>query len=189
MYSDDQYGCIIPRVYRKGQYLVLAWDSHPMLTASFLNAVFQFGDEALKGNCSVGQLTTIGFYQHLMNGYSLRKAYVNSGFLSKNLSRSEVYIRSDSMCQNVFLCWCHYHCSPLPFQMCHAHSRHVPIIHLMPTHHNITVCIPDIHVCVQSAESLMLGMFPPNGSYTEVVELHTMDTTFDDITANPQYVP
>lgn len=73
------------------------------LSLFFLNTVFQFGDEVLKGNCSVGQLTTIGFYQHLMNGYSLRKAYVDSGFLSKNLSRSEVYIRSDGMCQNVFV--------------------------------------------------------------------------------------
>lgn len=35
----------------------------------------------------------------------------------------------------------------------------------------------------------MLSMFPPNGSYTEMVELHTRDTTLDDITANPQYVP
>lgn len=118
MYSDSQYGRIVPRVYRKGQYLVPVCDSHPMPPASyfpnlyfatthwvffFLNTVFQFGDEVLKGNCSVGQLTTIGFYQHLMNGYSLRKAYVDSGFLSKNLSRSEVYIRSDGMRQNVFV--------------------------------------------------------------------------------------
>ena len=41
---------------------------------------------------------------------------------------------------------------------------------------------------LQSAESLMLGMYPPDGSYTEVVDLHTMDSTFDDITANPTYV-
>lgn len=111
------------------------------LSHFFLNTVFQFGDEVLKGNCSVGQLTTIGFYQHLMNGYSLRKAYVDSGFLSKNLSRSEVYIRSDGMCQNVFVLFVSLSLlSPLPFQMFHAHSRHVPIIYFMPTHHGI-ICI------------------------------------------------
>ena len=31
-------------------------------------------------------------------------------------------------------------------------------------------------------------MFPPNGSYSEVVDLHTMDETYDDMTANPVYV-
>jgi len=35
---------------------------------------------------------------------------------------------------------------------------------------------------------LMLAMYPPNGSYTETVELHTMDRTYDDMTANPTYV-
>ena len=30
----------------------------------------------------------------------------------------------------------------------------------------------------------MLGMFPPNSSHTEVVELHTLDTKYDYITAN-----
>ena len=62
------------------------------------NVVFRSGDEALKGNCSVGQLTKIGFNQLLMNGYSLRQAYVESGFLQTTISPSEVYIRSDSMC-------------------------------------------------------------------------------------------
>ena len=34
----------------------------------------------------------------------------------------------------------------------------------------------------------MLAMFPPNGSFSETVELHTMDETYDDMTANPTYV-
>ena len=34
----------------------------------------------------------------------------------------------------------------------------------------------------------MLGMYPPSGTFTEVVELNTRDTMFDYITANPQYV-
>ena len=40
----------------------------------------------------------------------------------------------------------------------------------------------------QSAEALMLGMYPPNGSTTQVVELHTLDTKYDYITANAKYV-
>ena len=32
----------------------------------------------------------------------------------------------------------------------------------------------------------MLGMYPPSGSATEVVELHTLDTVYDYITANPK---
>ena len=42
--------------------------------------------------------------------------------------------------------------------------------------------------CHQSAEALMLAMYPPNGSYTETLELHTMDETYDDTTANSKYV-
>ena len=34
----------------------------------------------------------------------------------------------------------------------------------------------------------MLAMYPPNGSYTETLELHTMDETYDDTTANSKYV-
>ena len=49
-----------------------------------------------------------------------------------------------------------------------------------------------LHMCIymyqQSAEALMLGMYPPSsGSVTEVVELHTLDTEYDYITANPRY--
>ena len=34
----------------------------------------------------------------------------------------------------------------------------------------------------------MLGMYPPRGGFTEVVELETRDTTFDYITCNSKYV-
>lgn len=34
----------------------------------------------------------------------------------------------------------------------------------------------------------MMAMYPPNGSYTEILELHTMDETYDDTTANSKYV-
>ena len=60
--------------------------------------VFGFGGEPLNGNCSVGQLTTIGFHQQQVNGGSLRKAYVDTGFLSDVISPSEIYLRSDSGC-------------------------------------------------------------------------------------------
>ena len=58
--------------------------------------MFAFGEEDLQGNCSVGQLTTIGYAQQLKNGASLRKAYVDTGLLlSSKLSSQEVYIHSD----------------------------------------------------------------------------------------------
>ncbi len=58
--------------------------------------MFKLGNEVLNGNCSVGQLTTIGYHQQMMNGQALKSAYVDSGFLDKKISSSEVYIRSDS---------------------------------------------------------------------------------------------
>lgn len=33
----------------------------------------------------------------------------------------------------------------------------------------------------------MLGMYPPSGAGTEVVELNTADAAFDFILANPEY--
>jgi acid phosphatase len=104
--------------------------------------VFDFGGEPLNGNCSVGQLTTTGFNQQLLNGGCLRKSYVESGFLGKTITSSQIYIRSD-----------------------------------------------DEPRTQQSAESLMLGMYPADGSFTEVVELHTKDTTYDYITANSKLCP
>ena len=61
----------------------------------FLVTVYKYGVEELSGNCSVGQLTLIGFYQQIANGQSLRKAYVDSGFLSNMITPSEIYFRSD----------------------------------------------------------------------------------------------
>ena len=62
---------------------------------SFYVIVFMPTNEIMNGNCSVGQLTTIGYSQHLSNGHSLNSAYVKTGFLSPSLNPSEVYIRSD----------------------------------------------------------------------------------------------
>lgn len=59
--------------------------------------VYRFGNETLNGNCSVGQLTQIGFGQQLQNGKTLYDAYVSSGFLSTHLLNQEVYVRSDGM--------------------------------------------------------------------------------------------
>ena len=59
--------------------------------------VYKFGNETLNGNCSVGQLTQIGFGQQLQNGKTLYDAYISSGFLSPRLSSQEVYVRSDGM--------------------------------------------------------------------------------------------
>ena len=40
----------------------------------------------------------------------------------------------------------------------------------------------------QSGEALLLGMFPSNGSRTEVIDLNTMDPFYDYITPNGEYV-
>lgn len=61
----------------------------------YLYIVYSFGDETLRGNCSVAQLTSIGFKQHVDNGGHLANAYVNGRFLSKSLNTSELYLRSD----------------------------------------------------------------------------------------------
>eukprot|EP00731_Ephydatia_muelleri_P020867 Em0013g594a len=120
MYSDTQYGKFLPRVYRK---------------------VYKTG-EMLPGNCSVGQLTTIGYNQHIQNGASLRKAYVDTGFLPANFDGDEIYLRSD-----------------------------------------------DEPRTLMSAESVILGMFPPNGSMTEVLHINTMDQSIDSITPNDVLCP
>lgn len=57
--------------------------------------VYRFGEETLTGNCSLGQLTAIGFNQQQTNGMMLKKAYVDSGFLSGKINTTEIYIRSD----------------------------------------------------------------------------------------------
>ena len=64
-------------------------------THTLIATVYSFGDETLRGNCSVGQLTSIGFKQHIDNGGHLATAYVNGQFLSKALNTSELYLRSD----------------------------------------------------------------------------------------------
>ena len=59
------------------------------------DTVFDSNGEVLNGNCSAGQLTVTGFEQHLLNGFLLKKSYVDSGFLASNITPSEIYIRSD----------------------------------------------------------------------------------------------
>ena len=67
------------------------------MACGFRYTVYKFGNETLNGNCSVGQLTGIGFRQQQQNGKTLFDAYISSGFLSPQLSNQEVYIRSDGM--------------------------------------------------------------------------------------------
>ena len=49
----------------------------------------------MAGNCSLGQLTTTGFDQQIINGLVLKSAYVDSGFLSGKINKNEFYLRSD----------------------------------------------------------------------------------------------
>ena len=58
----------------------------------------------MRGNCSVAQLTTIGYKQHLANGGSLNSAYVKNGFLTPSLDPTQVFIRSDG--EKKILCCC-----------------------------------------------------------------------------------
>ena len=103
----------------------------------------------MNGNCSVGQLTSIGYSQHLANGKSLNMAYVKTGFLKSSLDPSEVYIQSDSK--------------------------------------NLELLIVDEPQTLQSAQSITLGMFPPDkgSSKTQFVPLYTRNRMYDDIEANP----
>lgn len=57
--------------------------------------MFQYGVEAILGDCSVGQLTLKGYQQQLQNGMYLKEAYVDSGFLASSFNSSDIFIRSD----------------------------------------------------------------------------------------------
>lgn len=109
----------------------------------------------MNGNCSVGQLTSIGYSQHLANGKSLNMAYVKTGFLKSSLDPSEVYIRSDSKNPELLMYY--------------------------------ILLIVDEPRTLQSAQSITLGMFPPDkgSSLTQFVPLYTRDRMYDDIEANP----
>ena len=65
------------------------------LVDMFLLVVYLSSREVVHGNCSVAQLTSKGYSQHLANGHSLYEAYVKTGFLKKTLDPMEVYLRSD----------------------------------------------------------------------------------------------
>ena len=52
------------------------------------------GRNVMKGDCGLGHLTFKGYKQELTNGENLRRAYVETGFLT-NYSASDVFLRSD----------------------------------------------------------------------------------------------
>ncbi|KAJ6242006.1 lysophosphatidic acid phosphatase type 6 [Anaeramoeba flamelloides] len=56
---------------------------------------FPMNEQVLKGNCSIGQLTTKGFEQHQSVGSNLRsKLILETNFLNDKLDQSETYVRS-----------------------------------------------------------------------------------------------
>lgn len=60
-----------------------------------LFAVYMPGRNDIKGDCGLGHLTIKGYKQQELNGQNLRKAYVETGFLSSNYSSREVFFRTD----------------------------------------------------------------------------------------------
>lgn len=58
---------------------------------------FLANGDHLRGNCSAGQLTLLGFQQQEQLGERLHAQYVQTGFLSASLSESEVYVRSTAV--------------------------------------------------------------------------------------------
>jgi hypothetical protein len=58
--------------------------------------------EDFLGNCETGQLTDKGYQQHYANGQDFRQAYItDTPLLSKKLTPSEVFLRSDYMDRTV----------------------------------------------------------------------------------------
>ena len=53
------------------------------------------GRNDMKGDCGLGHLTFKGYKQEELNGQNLRKAYIDTGFLSSNYSNHEVFFRTD----------------------------------------------------------------------------------------------
>ena len=49
----------------------------------------------MKGDCGLGHLTFKGYKQQELNGQNLRKAYVDTGFLSPNYNVHEDFFRTD----------------------------------------------------------------------------------------------
>jgi len=60
------------------------------------------GREVITGNCNFGQLTQVGYDQHVRLGQNLRNLYVNKyKFLSPELNTSEIWIRSTDIYRTV----------------------------------------------------------------------------------------
>ena len=58
-------------------------------------AAYMAGRNVIRGDCGLGHLTFKGYKQEEMNGENLRKAYVDTGFLSSNYSVHEDFFRTD----------------------------------------------------------------------------------------------
>lgn len=56
------------------------------------------GRNDMQGDCGLGHLTFKGYKQQELNGQNLRKAYIDTGFLSPNYSSHEVFFRTDGEC-------------------------------------------------------------------------------------------
>jgi acid phosphatase len=118
-------------------------DNSQLKVSRLYDKVFMPSGEVMNGDCSVGQLTSIGYKQHLTNGHSLNAAYVKTNFLKPTLDPSEVHLRSD-----------------------------------------------DVPRTLLSAQSLTLGMFPPDESNEiQHVPLYTRDIMYDTIEGNGRLCP
>ncbi|XP_074614562.1 counting factor 60-like [Acropora palmata] len=75
---------------------VIKHDIHDITVNRIYRDVYMPGRNVMKGDCGLGHLTFKGYKQELTNGENLRRAYVDTGFLT-NYSVSEVFLRSDDM--------------------------------------------------------------------------------------------
>lgn len=58
-------------------------------------SVYIAGRNDIRGDCGLGHLTFKGYKQQIVNGENLRKAYVDTGFLSSNYNVHEDFLRTD----------------------------------------------------------------------------------------------
>ncbi|XP_078357656.1 counting factor 60-like isoform X2 [Oculina patagonica] len=74
---------------------VVKHDTHDITVDRVYRDVYMPGRNDIKGDCGLGHLTFKGYKQQELNGQNLRKAYVETGFLSSNYSNHEVFFRTD----------------------------------------------------------------------------------------------
>ncbi|CAH3125508.1 unnamed protein product [Porites lobata] len=72
-------------------------DTHDIEVARVYRDAYMAGRNIIHGDCGLGHLTFKGYKQEEMNGENLRKAYVDTGFLSSNYSVHEDFFRTDDM--------------------------------------------------------------------------------------------